>query len=75
LLIVGISPTLDVAHTSTVVKFLNEERLVYLPILFSDDGGERKLGVARNIVDGGLATVAWSRGGPFDGGVCWKMVG
>jgi len=66
---------LDVAHTGTVVEFLNEERLVYLPILSSDDGGERKLGVARNIVDGGLATVAWSGGRPFDGGVCSKMDG
>lgn len=57
LLIVGISPTLDVAHTGTVVEFLNEERLIDLPILSPDNGGERKLGIARDTVDDGLATV------------------
>jgi hypothetical protein len=61
-LVVGISPTLDVAHTGTIVQFLDEECLVHLPALSSDAGGERELGVTRDDVDGRLAVVGWFGG-------------
>ena len=38
LVVVGISPTLNIAHTGTVIQFLDKERLVYLPSLSPDDG-------------------------------------
>ena len=59
LVVVGINPTLDVAHTGTVAQFLDKERLVYLPSLSPDDGGEGELRVTRDNVDGGLAIVSW----------------
>lgn len=38
LVVVGISPTLNIAHTGTVIQFLDKERLVYLPSLSPNDG-------------------------------------
>jgi hypothetical protein len=37
LVIVRISPTLNVANAGTIIQFLDEKRLVYLPSLASDD--------------------------------------
>ena len=62
LLVIGISPTLDVAYTGTIILLVNEECLVHLPRFSSNDSGERELGVARNGVDGGLTI-----GGLFGG--------
>ena len=62
LLVIYISPTLDVAHTGTIILFLDEELLVHLPTLPSDNGGEGELGVAWNDVDGGLTIVGWLGG-------------
>lgn len=57
LLVIGISPALDGAHTSAITLLLDEECLVYLPSLSSDNSGERELGVAWNDVDGRLTII------------------
>ena len=57
LVVIGISPTLDVAHTGAIILLLDEERLVYLPSLPSDSSGKRELGVARNDVSSRLTIV------------------
>ena len=73
--VVGIGPTLDVAHTGAVILFLDEEFLVYLPSFPSDNNGEGELGVARNDVDGGLAIAGRFGGRSFDAGVWGRMEG
>lgn len=60
--VVGIGPTLDIAHTGTIAQVLDKDGLVHLPSLPSDDGGERELCTTRNDVDGRLAIVGWLRG-------------
>jgi len=62
LLVVGISPALNVACTGPITQFLDEESLVYLPGPSSDDGREGEFGITRNDVDGGLAIVRWFGG-------------
>lgn len=59
LIVAGIGPTLDVAHTGTIIRLLDKESLVYLPSLAPDNCRKGELGVARDGVDGGLATVRW----------------
>ena len=59
LIVVGINPTLDIAHTGAVIRFLNKERLVYLPSLTADDGREGEFGVTGDDVYGGLSIVSW----------------
>ena len=73
LLVTSISPTLDVAHTGTIILLLNEELLVHLPSLSSDSSGKRVFGVAWNDVDGGLTIVGRFGRRPPDGSVCGKM--
>ena len=51
LVVTCISPTLNVAHTGAVIQFLDEESLVYLPILTSYDSREGKLGATGDNVD------------------------
>ena len=70
MLVVGISPTLNVGRAGPVTQRLNEVRFVYIPSLSSDNNGETEFGVARNGVDGGLAIVGQPGGCPIDGGVC-----
>jgi hypothetical protein len=60
--VIGIGPTLDVAHTGTIILPVNEDCLVYLPSLSSDNSSKGEHRVARNDVDGRLTIVGRSGG-------------